>query len=243
LKQEQEIGRDVYLEPCVELRIGRDAKKAWVTPHSLRGFKLNRVLGSGTSGTVFDSETRHHDDVAIKAQFASPDFKKECDLVRHMSQLGVCPRYVKAWEDEGVGFLATEKWDMSLWDWIKTYKINRAQGYPLPKRLISKLGRLINVMHQNGYVHGDIMEKNIMLDLDEKGVPIDICLTDFGLTVKKKDWKDNLDFLKVLFDYHMSDCNYTNRYFQEQNIKFADVAIDPTHLDKALLYYMKTRSR
>lgn len=185
-------------------------------------------------------------EVATKAQFASKEFEKECEILRQMSDLGVCPRFLDSWIEEGVGFLATEKWDISLWEYISNNKLRHQQhhtGYPLSKKLISKLGKLIDKMHEAGFVHGDIMEKNIMLRLDLNGSPYDICLTDFGLTIAKDEWKNHLDFLKVLFDYHMSSCNYTDRYFKENNLKFADVAIDPAHLDKALVYYMKTRSR
>lgn len=243
----QKIGKDVSLEPCVEIPIGRDQKKAWVTPQCLKGFHFKSVLGSGTSGTVFDSHARvdrnHHMEVAMKTQFASKEFEKECDILKTMSESGVCPQFIDAWIEEGVGFLATEKWDISLWEWIQNNNLRHTQkGYPLPKKLISKLSHLIERMHKKGYVHGDIMEKNIMLRLNSKGLPVDICLTDFGLTIEKDDWKNHLDFLKVLYDYHMSSCNYTDRYFKEKGLNFADVAIDPCHLDKALVYYMKTRS-
>ena len=53
----------------------------------------------------------------------------------------------------------------------------------------------------------------------------------------------HLGFLKTLYDYHLNECNFTDRYFREKELKFADVVEDPTHLDRALIYYMITRSK
>lgn len=238
---------DITSSRCVELHIGRKGEAAWLTPQSLKGYTFDRVLGSGTSGTVFDAhrdDDSMEDQVAIKTEFASEEFKRECSLMKRMSRLGVCPMFVSCWIKEGVGFLATEKWDISLSDWIKRNKINRySKGYPLPSFLISRLRRHIEKMHSHNYVHGDLMEKNIMLRLDRHRRPVDICLTDFGLTMHVQEWSKHLSFLKTLFEYHMNDCNYTDRYFRENRIEFSDVVKDPKHLDRALLYYMETRSK
>lgn len=174
---------------CIEVPIGRKGECAWLTPASMKGFSFDTILGSGTSGTVFGARGANKSEVAIKTQFESADFKRECELVKEMSKMKICPRFLGCWVEEGVSFMATEKWDISLWDWIKQNNFNRSRdGYPLSNTLINKLKHQITRLHKHGFTHGDLMEKNIMLRLDKRGRPFDISITDFGLTMRTNEW-------------------------------------------------------
>lgn len=141
----------VKLEPLTELNIGVGKASAWVSPKCLKEYKVKGKLGAGTSGTVYDCgfspNTRKR--VAIKMLFTGPEsnFWDEVELTRQMSDLGVGPKFIDAWEKEGVGFIATEKWDMSLLDY-QDYTNNSH----VPLKIVKKLGHLIDVLHNAGYV-------------------------------------------------------------------------------------------
>ena len=98
---------------------------------------------------------------------------------------------------------------------------------------------MIDTLHETGYIHADILEKNVLVKVDPNNNTIqDITLTDFGLMDMEEDWKANPEFLEELYNYHSAAPNNTRHYFQDLDISLEDVLDDPRHLDYALLYYL-----
>ena len=246
---------DVDIEPMIVLNVGQtpEQETVWVSPAATKGFRFSRILGSGTSGTVYEAfppgKSTHRGGVAIKVQKADDEsFADETRLARQMSKLGVGPRVLDSWEADGVGFLVTDQWDMSLWDYF--HKQKQLGIVPsLPPHLVFKLEVLIRRLHEAGIVHGDILEKNILVrtaptaDLKRsEGVnppAVDIVLTDFGLAHSISKWRSMPNFLQTMLDYQADPVNHSHYYFKDKQIELADLVRDPRHLDRSLLYYFK----
>lgn len=243
---------EIELEPVVVLFVGTSpTEEVWITKEATKFYQFSDKLGSGTTGTVYKAylpTDRHHERpaVAIKVQMiSSGSFEEEVDMARKMSDLGIGPNFIDAWEvaDEGVGFLVTDKWDISLWDFTKRQLVIKKHLDPLPFHLLHKLSALIKRLHQQRIVHGDILEKNILLRLKspdsfESDDILDVTLTDFGLMQPISRWKSTPDFLETMFNYHIDPVNNTRYYFRDRHVNLDDLIDDPRHLDWALLYYM-----
>lgn len=204
-KRERESPKDVEiaLEQGVELQVGREGRDVWISEEGVEGYKFTDVLGSGTSGTVYKAKSpkkgKGQEHVAIKVLFSDENFWPEVELAQEMSELGVGPQFIDAWEAEGLGFLATDKWDTSLRDYQHLKNLPYKSNQPIPPHIIYKLKVMINNLHKAGYVHGDILEKNILVQVDPKtGKITDIVLTDFGLMQTIEKWKNAPEFLQTM---------------------------------------------
>jgi len=217
----------------IELQLGKKSH-AIVSREATRGYTFKNIIGSGTSGTVYRATSPNLPDVAIKVQ-SDRGFEEEADLARRMSELGVGPQLVEAWSAEGVGFLVTDKWDTSLWDYVHDAK----RPMRLPSHLVYKLKVLIRRLHDAHIVHGDILEKNILVQVKDSGELANLILTDFGLANTIEKWKETPDFLQTMLDYQKHSDNHTHHYFEDLNIGLRELKRDPRHLDWSLLYYLE----
>jgi serine/threonine protein kinase len=238
---------DVILEPLVTLKVGVSpqrmvARSVAISPTKLKRYDFGSVLGSGTSGTVYQAQKSEKrkgaKDVAIKVQMAGEDFGEELRQVKQWSKLGAGPTFIQAWVADGVGFIATDKWDMSLLDYI--------QGLPEPNKfklsegLAFKLETLIRRMHEQNVVHGDILEKNILVNVGPDGQVCDLVLTDFGLTDTVEGWQEDPFFLGTMRKYLVDENSTTRGYMQ--TISPDELMLNPRHLDYALLYHYSPES-
>lgn len=233
----------LFLSPRLEVKVGERERPAWVSSRCIRDYVLGKELGSGTTGTVYavsesPKRRRLFDDLlpsehtwVVKVQLApsgdNDAYHEELRLARLFSELGVAPRVHDDWECENVGFIVMDRWDGSMED-------QRVRH--LPRALVYKLRSMIQRIHEAGYVHGDIMPKNVLVRLNDLGQPIDVALADFGLTQTPDDWRENRDFLQTMWDYYTDEANtVTRRWFDKEGITVDDLMEDPRLLDRALV--------
>lgn len=135
---------------------------------------------------------------------------------------GWCPRtHIKV--DKGtITLMVTEKWDDSL----KT-------NYDINSKILEKLCREIETVHKNGYIHGDIARRNILVKINNQKSITNITLSDFGFLDTIDNWKKSSDRLLKAYKYQK---NMFEDYYTKNNIQLEDVKKDPTHLDKGLIW-------
>jgi len=237
----------------ITLKVGSPSKTVWISCKAARGYRFRSKLGSGAAGTVYHASPPSGGplagpDVAIKVQITRDDdgetFQEEANLAKRMSDLGAGPRFLGAWIAEGVGFLVTDKWDMSLLDYQRNSAYPEKDRKKLADAMLYKLKILIKRLHDANYVHGDILEKNILVKVSPyTGELTDIVLTDFGLMHTIPDWKLNEPFMQTMLDYHAHTLNRTHYYVRDKKITLDDLLKDPRHLDVSLVYFFNRQRR
>lgn len=115
----------------------------------------------------------------------------------------------------------TEKWDGEL-----------PIDVCLPEELLQKLCNEIEKLHSLGYVHGDILEKNVLVRKNQ-GQIVDATLSDFGTV--DNDWSRRPDRVKTFYDYHKLS---GLAYYNDNNLSLEDVQRDPSLLDKAMMWQL-----
>jgi tRNA A-37 threonylcarbamoyl transferase component Bud32 len=243
-----EVSKKVDLK-MFHFELGRNLKHnyASVPISAFRKFRVkDRVLGKGSFATVFLAENPQEDGsvnqpVALKIQFNDEQFREEQKVTRKMSKWGLGPKLIDSWITDGYGFIALEYWDGSMLD------LNLDK---LPDTLTAKLRSLIEEMHRIGYVHADILPKNVLVRVDQAGIPYNVTLCDFGLAQYVEDFQLTPDgnveedgirrgFMSTLYNYHNLPDNCSHFYFEERRIRYFHCIKDPRHLDYGLLYFLE----
>lgn len=203
------------------LEIGRDKKLMDVSKSDLRGYDLQKILGRGAYATVYADG-----DYAVKVQPYTREVKHEISAATLFSHMGVAPLLIDAWHNDDLAFLVTERWDGSM----SNLRIDR-----LPSRVLRKMKACIRCMHDYGYIHGDVLPKNVFVNL-KHGVPVDVALGDFGLTRKSDAWVNQDDaYLEKMLKYYCHPHNDTRHYMKRQHVTIDDIRTDPFCIDWA--YY------
>lgn len=220
----------------IEVRLGRGQIQR-VHESCFKGYTLKKILGQGVYGTVAEFCLNDNCDYAVKLVRKDMIMSNELDVLKELSDNGVGPKFIDSWdclssenpsepqEDDYVTLIVTEKWDAEL-----------PQSVCINEQIIMKLCKQIKVLHSLGYVHGDILEKNVLIRKKDNEI-VDATLTDFGTVDKIAVWKQNPDDVKLFFDYHIT--GGLNSYYKDNNITLKDVQADPTHLDKALMWKLR----
>lgn len=179
----------------------------WITTNTkvrkkcLREFKLMDTLGVGEMGTVYLACKGIDCNYAFKVRRINPitankeevnSFLKEVQFTKEASDLGVAPKLIDYWTckslntDNGkydtVGIILTEKWDMTLRDYIDdssdpdTTIKEFMKNEPIVGERLRQYKKLLK---KNHIKHGDIHENNIMLNVDEWDNAVDIAIIDY----------------------------------------------------------------
>lgn len=222
----------VAKEENVKFKVNSDGDE--VNKQCMNGYNLEKELGKGGFGIVYQSCKIDGDcDYAIKFQKLTSKkttdaWIKEGSYVRILSEnYGVGPKYVGSWVCDKFGLIITEKWDGTL---LKKDVVSTA--------MLNKLIDQINKMHSIGLVHGDILEKNVLVNRDKAGKIRDITLTDFGITNTVDGWKKNESYLKKIYEYHNDRTHSTKFYFSQNHVTMQAVINDPSLLDNGLVWHL-----
>ena len=151
------------------------------TPCEIRNYKINRFLGMGGMGEVYEGEHLHFQrPIALKliqrVKQNDPVFQKQ--FFEEISCLGrlTHPNLVvayDAWQEENRLFLVMEFIDgSSLSAWLKERSPSLASMLFVMKQLLQGIGYL----HEKGFLHRDLKPSNVMIGRDEKVKIIDLGL-------------------------------------------------------------------
>lgn len=153
----------------------------------LKSIRLGEFIGEGAEGAVYDACAPDCDNVvkviSLPVEFGN-DFETEVRLTQIASDLKVGPQFVDAWQCGGydkrvgktdLGFIVTRKYDTSLAAFLAKTKGR------LPMESVAQIDALIRQWHDNGFVHADLLPKNIVVNVRGKTIT-DAKLIDFGLS-------------------------------------------------------------
>ena len=194
----------------------------------LRGYQLKKVLGRGTFGTVanacFDGSCKY----AVKIIKRGPDVEREINITKKLwEKYQIGPRFYDSWDCGDRHVIVTDMWDGDL-----------PKNVCPPDHILKKLCKQIQRMHDAGYVHGDILEKNILIKTVGKEI-VDTTLADFGTVRSIEDWlmlEEKKGEIMKFHMYHFDPRNDLTDYYKENNVSLEDVLKDPRHLDKDMMW-------
>lgn len=227
------------LRKKIEVILGNNDKDE-VYDECFRGYELKKVLGRGAYGSVASLCLKDDCNYAVKMMRTAVVEPNEIEIIKKLSNMGIGPRFIDMWtcpavegnDGDTVSFIVSEKWDGEL-----------PVGICLPTTVLQKLCVEISKLGNAGFVHGDILEKNVLVKYNNKKTGIiDATLTDFGTVETVKEWKQNKAFgrkgdggkIAVFFTYHFKAG--LAQYYLENNLELKDVQANPQHLDKALMW-------
>jgi tRNA A-37 threonylcarbamoyl transferase component Bud32 len=244
-RSDSQYQRDTQMNKEGFFKVRAENFKAKISKTCLHGYDVMALLGSGTFGVVHQAcDIDQNCNYAIKMQSIESDstdgedispelerWRSEAKITEMFSEMyGIGPKFVAFWECEDIGFIVTDRWDGSL-----------KKGERLTPDQIAKLEVQLRTLNDNGWVHSDALEKNILVKRNRTKEITDVTLTDFGLTKTIAEWMSpTVDPpLEKMYTYFIHPYNNTRFYFKDLGITLADVKGDPTHLDKALIYYLR----
>lgn len=133
------------------------------------------------------------------------NFEEEVEIMNKMYELGVGPKLIRSWKCEvtrknrilDIGLMLIEKYDTDL----KKYSKN------ITNNDFEKINKMIEKIHDNGYIHGDLHPKNIILKINKDGIE-DIKIIDYSTTFhvtspfKNKTIDELINFRKNKFTFN-----------------------------------------
>lgn len=175
----------------------------------LSGYMLKKKLGStgggelgaGAHGKVVLGCLDDNCMYAVKIiDLTEEEFYEEAERTELFDKLGIGPKFMGSCTVGMYGYIIMEKWDRQL----------DTENDIISKKIMDKLFNQIKTLHRNGYIHLDIMPKNILVKEGKNGEVIDITLTDFGISDETDIFDENESFFDTIYNYHVQ--NYGIEY-------------------------------
>ncbi len=208
-----------------------------ISKKCLKGYEIKQLLGKGSSGAVFAACLEDDCSYAVKImnvqdEEAEADFQRETMITDELSLEGIGPEYIGQWlcKDQQLGLIVTEKWDGSLLD-LQTAE----RCILISEQLLDKLLNQIKKIHQMGYLHLDILPKNILYKKDQHAIT-DVTLTDFGILKEELEFINNTELSEDMYIYHMPQ---VGEFYRKYNIEHQDILRYPKLLDYGYITYLK----
>jgi hypothetical protein len=230
-EEEEEIVVKKKKTKEIKIVVGKK-KEQIVTEECLKGYEIKNILGKGGYGGVYvGCDIDNNCTYAVKFMANKESFLNEHNIVSKISvpPYNIGPKYHGSWwcNEDGIGMIVTDRWTKQL-----------PENKCLPLHLFEKLKKQIELLHSLGYVHCDILEKNVLIKYQNNKI-VDVTLTDFGLTDSKDELMKNPKWIKALYKYHILSQHTTQHMFKEKEITLNQVKKDPNLLDFGLLYHLK----
>lgn len=102
---------------------------------------------------------------------------KELPIAKICSDLKVGSKIIKTIRKNNIAIIIMEKYSIDLADYLLTYPSNRTLD-----KLMDKIGYKLQLIHNNGIIHGDFTSDNIMLNSID-----DIVIIDYGCSYFSKE--------------------------------------------------------
>lgn len=189
----------------------RVTKKPNVDPFAGNGFKVVSKLGDGASGKVWEVYNETTDEhFAVKEMKSMESYNHELDMMIELSKNKIGPKFISCFTTgfpADKGFIVMELWEGHL-EWNE--RLNR--------KMLYKLRKQIDKMHKLGLIHGDIVERNILVKR-ENGKVVDVTLTDFG-------WTREATFYKKFSDEKLQSLASYKERLQKLNEEKAKLEMD-----------------
>lgn len=173
----------------------------------LKGITIKELLGSGNFGTVNIGCIDGRCNFAVKIQVLNSihnitEFKKETKISKIAGKIGTGPEVITTnvckgmYENENVdvGIIVSKKWDSTLKSYLKTHSFQS-----ISKRIIKKLKKKIEKLHEQKILHNDMKSDNIVVNVVNDKI-VDIALIDFGFSIffHEKGFKNtDIDFTVI----------------------------------------------
>jgi len=210
-----------------------------LNPECLRGYQIMGLIASGGHGSVWVTCVRGDCKYAMKIQTIKDDLmgEKEWDIVTEMyhvmrfsQRYGIGPKFHDAWICDGgmVGIIVTARWDDTL-----------KMGETISHELVNKLQTQIQTLHTGGFLHLDVLPKNVLVMRNRGGRVKDLTLADFGLVERMPFPRGSMNHIWVqqLYNYHRG---VLPQYFKRNHISVEDVIEDAGILDGGLVWMLRT---
>jgi serine/threonine protein kinase len=190
--------------------------KQIITPHNKVYFIENIVI-------------KHH---TTKSEIELDEFINEATLYLLFSDNNIGPTVLDTWYSVNGnlfnGYIITLKMDCDLLKLMENTKGSKYDNYTLKENIkvkseaIKELKYEVLKLHDLGYIHCDLMPKNILVKLEDDTIT-KMTITDFGLT-DKKSYVIYDTWINTLYTYHR------NHYpFMEYTLN--DIKVQPELLD------------
>ena len=157
-------------------------------------------LGQGRFGIVFLGEWKN-DKVAIKMFFSmnEPSWSRETEIyqtcmLRHENILGFIAADIKTIQDSVNLILITEYHPLgSLYDYLQAKTLDERILFKFLYSISNGLNHLhqeiVGTRYKPSIAHRDLKTKNILVKVN-----LECCLADFGLAIKMKNEKNQIDY-------------------------------------------------
>lgn len=200
----------------MELINSRKYDKKIITPHNKVYFIENIVIKYKTT----------------KNEIELDDFINEATLYLLFNDNSIGPCVLDTWytinDKRFNGYIITLKMDCDLLKLMEDNKSSKYNNYALKdnfkvkREAIRGLKYEVLKLHNLGYVHCDLMPKNILVKLEEDTIT-KMTITDFGLTDKRKHLNTD-EWINTLYKYHTE--HYPFMKYTQDDIKAQPELLD-----------------
>ena len=211
-------------------------------------YDLIKKIGEGTYGKVYIADTKNkNNEIVIKVQkLASPSniesFLLEANLTKKLYyEYKIGPRFHNAWyckepnRGPATGYILAKKMDGDLKSLQTDDESSFKDNVYLHKKAYDDFKSKLKVLHKNGYVHADLMPKNVLVNTvtkNNKTIIKEMVMTDFGLSDKKEYLKDDITWLMKLYGYTKKN------YPDTMTTDFETILQDPSLLDREFMIFI-----
>ena len=163
-----------------------------VGTRSFRGFEVIKKIAKGAFGRVYKGKAQNGEFCAMKFVDLNDEATHkgvvlEFELANMLSSCGVGPKVLGYWRIPSVdmALLVTDLWSTTLEGYLHDNKIKKPS-----KKIMKKLQKQLQGMHDTDHVHLDLHSGNVLLRLNEKNKVVDVALADFGKATHKKGFAE-----------------------------------------------------